>query len=250
MKPQVSTVLPITVEGSVLAKARRIYGSKAQIQETDIIVEHELSASDVSHEFNLNGDGVNQKKGQMFIGRNDLVILYALMVGVKKLNTALNGNSGNYKTYTYPDKNIFSNAGVPPQLPESGALMAVWNGTFGMKANTYELLNEESLTRFYRAPETQDSATTEAQLDGQRFIHIAQPAILSGRDTNTLNFVQAAGADTELIAGATDTQNVLVFHFKALVIRNGAQAATWTEIGAEEMKQRLAKYTLDGKLLL
>lgn len=245
-----TTVLPITVEGSVLAKARRIYGQSAQIQETDIVVEHVLTASNVSHTFNLNGDGINQRPNELFIGRNDLQIIYALMVGVKKINTALDGNSGNYPVYTYPDLTVFNDAAAGTSVSEAAALMAIWNGTIGMKANTYELLNKERLNRFYNAPETQVSATTQAQLQPSRFVHISQPAILSGRDTNTLEFVAAQGADTAKIGGAAGTQNVLVFHFKSLVIRNGAQPASWTELEAARMKDNLKAYTIDGKILL
>lgn len=240
------TILPITVEGSVYQKVRRIYGDDAQIQPTDIRVEHVLTSSNVSHTFNLNGDGINQRPTEQFIGRNDLVVLYSMMVGVQKIDTAFNGNSGNKPTFTYPDLAVFNNPAAAPAVSEADALQAIWNGTIGMKANTYELINKLRLNRFYIVPETQQSATTQAQLNSDCYVDIAQPSILSGRDTNTLEFVQAAGADTTLIGGAGTTQNILVIAFKALVIRNGAQPASWTELQAEMQK----KYTIDGKILL
>ncbi len=250
------TVLPITVEQSVFAKARAIYGPKAQIQETDIRVESVLGASKVSTTFNLNGDGINQRPTEQFIGRNDLVILYALMVGIQKVETAGGlalGNGGNYQTYTYPDLSVFNTAAVAPAVSEAAALMAIYNGAISMRANTYELLNKERLNRFYRAPETQFNLanSTQAQMSDNRFVHIAQPAILSGRDTNVLEFEQAQGADTTLIGGdTTKAENVLVFHFKAVTIRNGAQPTTWSEVEALQLKKRLDAQTVNGRILL
>ena len=248
-----TTVLPITVQGAIMEKARKLYGDNAQIQPADIRVEHVLSNGNVSHTFNLNGNGVNQRPTETFLGRNDLFIMYAMMVGLQKVDTSKdNPSSGNYQTYPYPDKFVFDVAATATNVSESDALFSIFNGSIGMKANSYELINETRLQRFLYIPETQASATTMSQVNDQAWLYFEQPAILSGRDTNLLSFLQAEGADTVQIGGDVDEENILVFHMLGLVVRNGAQAATWEELGAEEYAaylERVREMTIDGKLL-
>ena len=99
-----------------------------------------------------------------------------------------------------------------------------------IKANTIEILNTEQLRRFKIIPQTQGAATTLPETSEKMFVPIIQPAIFSGGDTNILEFTPAPGSDQQLIGGVAGTQNVLVFHYKVLVVRNGAQPATWTEV--------------------
>ena len=81
--------------------------------------------------------------------------------------------------------------------------------------------------------------------DEESFVPIIQPAIFSGRDTNVLEFSPAAGADLQAIAGdAEKGLNILVFHYKVLVVRNGAQPATWTQVS-----EILEKYTQNRVIL-
>ena len=111
-------------------------------------------------------------------------------------------------------------------------------------ANTIEILNTEQLRRFKIIPQTQASATTLPETSEKMFVPILQPAIFSGRDTNIMEFQPASGSDLQLIGGATGTQNVLVFHYKVLVVRNGAQPTTWSEVS-----QILEKYTQNRVIL-
>ena len=264
-------VLPITREGGLLAKLRSMFGSDAQIQEGDVRVEKALASNDVAHRFNLNGDGQTRRPLEVFIGLNDLVIPYALKVALNKVDTTLPGNNGNSQDITYPDPFVFNDpatatavsaalssnalAGHPgssrdtfgiksPIYTDAGAAHAIYSGTMSLKANTIEILNTEQLRRFKIIPQTQASATTLPQTEENMFVPILQPAIFSGRDTNIMEFQPASGSDLQLIGGATGTQNILVFHYKVLVVRNGAQPTTWSEVS-----QILEKYTQNRVIL-
>jgi hypothetical protein len=201
-------VLPVTREEGILAKLQGIFGTEAQIQEGDIRVEHVLETNDVSHRFNLNGDGVNKRPSEVFIGRNDLVVMYKMKVAVNKVNKTGTGGSekatsGNSPDYTYPDKTVFSVVATATNVSESQALNSVWAGKMNMKANTVEVLNQMQLRRFYIVPETQESANTMSQLNEDGYVDFVQPYILSGNDTNLLEFEPAAGADKRYLLFVT-----------------------------------------------
>lgn len=240
-------VLPVTVEGEILAKLRHRFGHKAQIQEGDIRLETVLNSASVKKRFNMNGDGQSTRPLESFIGRNDLVVTYALKVAINKVDTTGNATNGNSIDYTYPDLGVFTDPAVAPNVSEASALESVFGGNMTIKANTTEILNQMQLRRFRIAPETQLSATTQASLMEDGFVPFVQPYIFSGRDTNILEFEPAVGADTALIGGATGTQNVLVFHFKSFVVRNGAQPLTVEE--ADRVAQVMKNYTSSGALL-
>jgi hypothetical protein len=225
-------VLPITREGGILAKLRHLFGNEAQLQEGDVRVIKELKANDVSQRFNLNGEGGTKLPGEVFIGLNDLVVPYALKVFVNKiLDTTSPGNIGNTDDLTYPDLSIFTGAAVAGvSVSEADALKALWSGDISMKANTIEVLNKMVLKRFYISNQTQGSATTQPQILENGFQPIIQPAIFSGRDTNVLEFNPLAGADLQAIGGIAGTSNFFGLHFKVIVVRNGAQPATWTQV--------------------
>jgi hypothetical protein len=237
-------VLPITREGGLLAKLRSMFGADAQIQEGDVRVEKVLASNDVAQRFNLNGDGQSRRPLEVFIGLNDLVIPYALKVALNKVDTTLPGNNGNSQDVTYPDPFIFNDPATATAVSEASSLNAIYSGTMSLKANTIEILNTEQLRRFKIIPQTQASATTLPQTEEGMFVPILQPAIFSGRDTNIMEFQPASGSDLQLIGGATGTKNVLVFHYKVLVVRNGAQPTTWTEVS-----QILEKYTQNRVIL-
>lgn len=238
-------VLPITREGALLSKLRHMFGSEAQIQEGDIRLEKVLTPTSVAERFNLNGEGTGRRPLEVFIGLNDLVVPYALKVALNKIDTTLNGNNGNVQDITYPDPNVFPLVGVAPQQSEANCLNAIYSGNISLKANTIEILNTMQLRRFKVIPETQASATTIPQNtpDGG-WVPILQPAIFSGRDTNIMEFNPSAGSDVSNIGGRDGEQNILVFHFKVMVVRNGAQPTTWTQVS-----EILDKYTQDRVIL-
>ncbi len=227
-------VLPVNEAGEILAKLRIMFGDKAQIQEADVRLEHVLTAASVANTFNMQGDGTNQRDLEVFINRNDLSVLYELKVAVNKEVDALDGNNGNSVDFTYNDLDEFPDPAAGTSQSEANALQAVWSGTMSIKSGTYEVLNRLILRRFRIVNQTQQSATTQAQLNESGFVKFNQPYILSGRDNNELVFAPGIGADTALIGGAAGTTNVLVLHFKTFSVRNGAQPLTRTEMGTYE----------------
>jgi len=238
------TVLPITREGALLAKLRNMFGNEAQIQEGTVRVEKVLTSSDVSERFNLNGENGNKRPLELFIGLNDLVIPYKLKVCVNKVADVAVGNNGNSDDLTYPDLSVFTGASGVGFVSEADALKAIWSGSISMKANTIEVLNVMQLRRFYIVNQTQGTATTQPQLSEDGYVEITQPAIFSGRDTNVMEFQPAPGADLTSIGGTAPEQNVLAFAFKVLVVRNGAQPATWTQV-----QEVLDQYTTNRVIL-
>lgn len=240
-------VLPVNEAGEILLKLRLMFGKKAQIQESDVRLEHVLTASSVSNRFNMQGDGTSQRDLEIFINRNDLVVFYELMVAINKVDSAVDGGNGNSIDFTYPDLNEFPGPAVLTSQTEAGCLEAIWSGLISIKANTYEILNQLSLKRFRIVWQTQQSATTQAQLDERKWVAFNQPYILSGRDNNELTFEPGVGTDTSQIGGAGTTSNILVLHFKTFTVRNGAQPLTTTE-GAEFAK-RMEKATSYGALM-
>jgi len=250
MKQPVINVLPVNVEGEILAKLRNMFGPKAQIQESDIRLEHVLTSTNVSRKFDMNGNQQNNRALEKFIGNNDLVIAYALKVAVDKVDntgTTTLATNGNGPDFTYPDLFVFDVAALLTAVSEADALESIWAGNITMKSNTFEVLEQMILRRFRIVPETQASADTQAQLNDKGFVPFLQPYIFSGRDGNKMDFEPAAGADTTAIGGATDTQNILVFHFKCFTVRNGAQPLTVEE--ARLYAAALKKYTSNGALL-
>lgn len=226
-----TTILPITRESAIITTMRGFIGKNAQLQETTLRFEHVLTPNTVSKKFNFTGDGQNKRPNEIFLGLNDVIVVYALRIGIQKIkDTSLDGNSGNSPVYTYPDKFVFSDPAAGTSVSEADALMAIWNGQMSLKTNSIELQNIMELSQFYRANQTQESATTQAQLNDCGFVDINMPPIISGRDTTILDFVPAQGADLALIGGAAETQNILVVQYKAIVARNAAQGPSWTEL--------------------
>lgn len=240
-------VLPVNEAGEILTKLRLMFGPKAQIQESDVRLEHVLQATSVSRRFNMQGDGTTQRDLEVYIGRNDLVVLYELKVAINKVNTAINGNNGNSVDFTYPDLNEFPDPAAGLNQSEADALQSIYAGNVSIKANTYEILNQLILRRFRIVNQTQQTATTQAELKESGFVKFNQPYILSGRDNNMLNFEPAAGADTALIGGADETKNIMVFHFKTFTVRNGAQPLTTEEV--DQYKESMRQGATCGALI-
>lgn len=225
-------ILPITRVQGYITKMRQIFGSNAQLQQSTLRFEHVLTPNNVAKKFNFTGNNQNNRPNEIFLGQNDAAVLYAQRIGVQKVDnsTATAASSGNSPVYTYPDKFIFDDPAAGVNVSEADALMAIWNGTTSLKTNTIELQNVQELSRFYRANQTQASATTQSQLNMLGFVDIDMPPIISGRDTTILDFVPAVGADLALIGGATGTTNILVIQYEIIVARNAAQPATWNEL--------------------
>lgn len=240
-------VLPVNEAGEILTKLRIMFGDKAQIQESDVRLEHVLTAASVANTFNMQGDGRDRRDLEVYINRNDLVVLYELKVAVNKTVDALDGNNGNSVDFTYNDLDEFPDPAAGTSQSEANALQAIWAGTMSIKSGTYEVLNRLILRRFRIVNQTQQSGTTQAELKESGFVKFNQPYILSGRDNNELVFAPAAGADTALIGGAAGTTNILVLHFKSFTVRNGAQPLTRTELGTYE--ERFLEGSSCGALL-
>lgn len=233
-------VIPTTREGALLAKLRAMFKADAQLQEGEIRVEKVLTAANVAQRFNLNGQDTARRPLEVFIGQNDLIIPYAMKVAINKVLDVAVGNNGNCDDLTYPDKSVFTTAATATAVSEADALKAIWAGNYTLKSNTTEIQNFYQLRKNYQSNQTQGSATTQPQLSDLGFVPLWQTAILSGQNTNILEFTPAPGADLQQIGGTAPSQNILVLHMLCFVVRNGAQTASWTQ---------LAELFKGGKLL-
>lgn len=232
MEAQSTTkVVPFSREGAIIAKARGMFGKDAQLQLGDLRYEKVLTSTSVANKFSFTGDGsTNKRQTEIYLSQTDLAIIYKMRVSLQKRNTTFNGNSANCPDYTYPDKTVFAATAAAPNVSESDALMAIYNGNVSIKAGTIEVLNNLQLSRFYRSNQTQVSASTLAQLNDCGFVDIEIPMIISGQDTTILDFTPAQGADLAAIGGGANEENILAFHFQVVIVRNGAQPTTWTQL--------------------
>jgi hypothetical protein len=226
------TSLGVTRPGVIIKKLRGMFGASAQLQEGDLILKKKLESNNISERFHLNGKVTGRAKipGEVFIGINDLFVPYEMKVAISKvLDNTKPGNVLNADDLTYADLSVFTDPATTGAVSEADAVKGLFGSSISMKANTYEVLNEMSLKRFYHSPQTQGSATTQPQLDDRGYLDILQPAIFSGQDDNLLELIAAPGADFQLIGGAGNSDNYLSIYLKGIVVRNGAQPATWTE---------------------
>lgn len=233
------TVMPYSRTGAIIAKAKAMFPDNVQLQPADLRFEKVLTSTSVAQKFSFTGAGMStatQRPTEIFLSPTDLAIIYALRVSIQRRATAFDGNSGNCPDYTYPDKAVFPAAAAGTSVSEADALMSIWNGNVSIKAGPIEVLNNLQLSRFYRANQTQSSATTQAQLNNEGFVDIDIPLIISGQDSTILDFIPAQGADVAQIGGAAGFENNVAFHFQVILVRNGAQPATWTQ-----MKQLIDK---------
>jgi hypothetical protein len=241
--------LGLTRAGVITAKCRKIFGASAQIQEGDLYFRKKFKANDVGERWHLNGSAGGAhtpEPGEIYIAQNDLVVPYAMRVSVSKvLDATKPGNVMNADDLSYADINLFSDPATAGAVSEADCIKGFFHSTITMKANSYELLNQMSLIRFYHSPQTQGSATTQPQIDDRSFIPIMQPAIISGQDDTLLELIPAAGGDFQLAKGAGNSQNYGNVHFKVIVIRNGAQPATW-----DQLEKAMAKFTGAGRVIL
>jgi hypothetical protein len=221
-------VLPIDKASATIVKLRQIFGEKANIQMSYIRLEKPLTATSTSETFTLGEGRSNGTKRPLenFLSQNDCFVPIAMKVAVSKGDLAT-GNVGNKAMYTYPDKAEFAFAG------EVSALEGIWNGAMGFKADTYEVVNKMELTRYRRAPQTQNAATTQASTGeiAEGFQALDIVPVFEGQKRNEVIFTYAQGAVATAIQGdPTADQNILVVEFYGFLVRNAAQAATLSEL--------------------
>lgn len=222
-----NNILPVSHEGAVRAMVRDKFPN-GDIQRTTYRYTHKLTANNATRNFDLvNGNGTRQP-GERYINSNDTVVLFALKVGIAKVDDALHGNINNAITYTYPDPLIFSEVGTPPEQPEAAALMAVYNGDLQLKIDTDILLESYKLYRHYQAPVTQKNSVEVPSYNTETsgYVDLVHPQILPGDRTLELIFAPGSGADLTHIGGKSGTSNFLVIEFDAYVVKGGASRVT------------------------
>lgn len=238
-------IIPTSTAGAVFSRLREIFGPDAQIQESYVRVEKVITPQSLAEDFLLTGGVGAQRPLENYISKNDIQVFYELKVGVNKRLTALNGNNGNTIDYTFPDLGVFSLAAAAPLQSEAACLEAIWAGTMGLKSDTYEALNKQSLKKFRVVPRTQLTAITQDSFgkEDSGFIQLVQPTLFSGQSTVTLSFLPCPGADVSQISGAAGGENSMFFHFNSFVVRNAAQS-----LNASNFKEATLNMLLKGRI--
>jgi hypothetical protein len=221
------TIIPITVEGALMAELRNSFGPNAQIQESYIRVEKVLTAQDVSQTFVLTGGDGQKRPLENYISKNDLEVIYAVKIGFNKVIDAEDGNNANAVDYSYADLTTFAGPVVGTSQTEAACLESIYSGTWSLKSDTFEALNKQSLKKYRQVPRTQlEAGITQASFSGTEsgFVNLLEPNIFSGQSDISLEIKEARGADVSQIGGPDGETNILFIHFLTLVIRNGAQS--------------------------
>jgi hypothetical protein len=230
-----STILPTTRKGGILKKLRRAYGTSANIQPSFIRLEKVLTANSVAETFTLKRGAKNQN-GQRplenFLSESDVFVATNLGVFIQAVPVDGSGNplgnNGNQANYPYPDVTAFPAAATATAVAQADCLEAIFNGTLGIKANSYEVVDNMSLLNFRVPPETQKSATTQASLGtliGAGMPELFVVPVFEGQKKNEIRFEPAGGADFTQI-GEGFFEVVMALHFDGFVVRNAAEAAT------------------------
>jgi len=232
-------------------QALKRYGmdpNKFTIQEADLRLEAELSASKDAYQFNLYETAGAQRPQELRLNRNDMFFVRGMAVCLTKQDKTA-GNYGNYPLFTYPDTNFFPGDNGT-DLPEHAALELVYSGVTSFltdpvtRIQNYMNFNFRYVPRrVYELPTGEDNPNNPnypqyGPYDEYRgfFMFSYMPAIY-GNMNNRLSLEIGTG-DKTLIAGGidadgepVDTSNVLCVLLKGYKVLNGAEAAgQWTAV--------------------
>jgi hypothetical protein len=218
---------PVSREAAVKMKLRAIYGPNANIQMGYIRLEKVLTPTSTSDTFTFKEGRQNGQKRALenYLSTNDNFVPLYMKVGLQKVDTTTL-NNGNEPVYTYPDKTVFAGVG------ETNALEGVYNGTFSLKSDTYEVINKMNLDKFRKVPRTQDAATTQASSGeiNEGYGELDIIPIIEGKKRNEFEFQYASGANAGAIVSEANIETVMVLIFKGFVVRNASEPVTDTEL--------------------
>lgn len=229
-----NTYISTDKQSTLISKLRQKFGDKANIQPSNIRLEKVLANSDVSTVFEL-GKRANMRPLETQLQDNDIFICTHMAIGLYKEDNALTGNfqrGGNASIYYYPDTIVFNTAATAVNVSEAAALEAIYNGNFGIKADTYEVVYACDTQRFRKVPRTQPATGGQASYTGEQYEAFALPVMFEGKKMNSIDFKCAKSADTVQAGGAANTTNVLVFILQGFLVRNASEAISAQELRA------------------
>jgi hypothetical protein len=226
---------PVSEYAAALAKLRRLYGNKAQIQLGYIRLEKVLASGDVQVNWTASGQGQNKRTLEQYLSDSDnFVCMEASLVIYKQLQ--LTGNfqrAGNAPLFGYPDKTRFYLAATGANVSEADALEVVYNGKLSMKSNSNEIINVASTQVYRTAPITQYTAALQpshGQFGGDQRTKFHQPIVLEGKKKNEILIIPAEGADTVQIAGDPAVGlNIMAYIMYGWTVRNASEPTTIPE---------------------
>jgi hypothetical protein len=234
MQPSVN--IHVSHDSAVFAKLRQRFGTKANIQPTQLRLEKVVASGDVNETFTLSAESaMTRRPTERFLSTNDVFVCTHMSVGLYKELT-LTGTAqraGNAAILYYPDKTVFNTAATAANVSEADALEAIYNGTISLKSNSYEVIDSQDVLRYRSAPITQVAAATQASsgsFHGEQRVPFHAPILFGGNKRNEITLKQAQGADTVQIGGAADVgKNVYVLLMYGYVVRNAAESLTLAE---------------------
>lgn len=218
----------------ILGKLRKYFSQfgNANIQPKQIRMEKKIIGGNLNFTFEM-GERNNMGPLETSLAQSDVFVPIKMAWGVSKVvyPTSNFSYEANSLFYTYPDKKVFAYAPTPPALAEWQCLNALWNGQFGWKANTIEIIDEMLSIMFLKAAQIQDYANAQAfpsyQNDPQ-FVDLFVNPLIRGSQKNVISFTPAPGADTSAAGGNPDPEkaekNIAVLILDGFVIRNADQS--------------------------
>lgn len=203
------------------------------VQPSYVRMEHLLETNKLDNRFQISQKdlGRNARPLENRVDTTDGFVCYEFSIGVYKelILTGANERSGNAVLYYYPDQAVFPVPATAANVSEWEALLSIWNGTYGIKSNQDEIINNDSLLFNFVTPQTQfDAGVTlpsQGSFVGEQRIQFAVPMVFEGSKKNELLFTAAPGADTVNIGGNPATgRNYMVVLMRGFTIRNYAQS--------------------------
>lgn len=221
---------------------KRLGKGNIKIQPSYIRMEHALIANKVPNTFQISQKDAsyNARPLELRLGTTDGFVCVEMQVAIyKQINnlTASAERSGNALLYCYPDKEVFDEPATAANVSESDALLAIWNGNYAIKANTEEIIYQDSLLEFLVTPQTQSGSfgtamPSQGAYYGEQRQYFSLPLIFRGDQKNEIIFNPAQGADTALIGGvgAATEQNYMVIKMNGFLLRDYCQSAAVNEV--------------------
>lgn len=229
-------------KANVFKKLRELYGPNANIQEGYLRLQNDLTPGQPSFQLSVVADSrVPSSRISEYLTTNDNFFVTGMSVAIFKNRSALPSTfdkEGNAQLWQYPDMNFFNYNPTPlVNVSEWESLEAVYNGKYGIKSDTSELIYEAPLQAFRAAPVTQyqsllfPNQPSHGQFHQDFIQNVYNPFVFEGKKQTDITVTFAPNADLTYVAGdPTIGTNKFVMFMYGWRIRNVSEAVSIDEL--------------------
>lgn len=226
------------IKRDVLAKLKKMYPGKTNIQWSELRIELALDANTQTYRFELQkGNANTDNPNEVRLQQSDCFAPLHLGLSILKYDPSLTPkNWSSNALFTYPDKVQFP--GISGVSKEADALMSIYHGKHSLKVGSLTRIPETPNRLFLDIPHKQvttgnvDYPVYGGQFnENEGFYDIVNYPLLSGDDQNVLEVTLGAG-DRNQIAGLVNaaaanvvTRNLLVCFLGGFLIKDGAKSS-------------------------